>query len=65
MKIDTLTNRLTYRGRLVKGKTSGVKTILIQNSHKGGVRPGIATQQLTSLLDFGLLGHHVSHFFFA
>lgn len=48
----------------MKGKTSGVKTILVQNSHKGGVRPGIATQQLTSLLDLGLPGHHVSLFFF-
>lgn len=48
MKIDTLTNRLTYRGRLVKGKTSGVKTILVQNSHKGGVQPGIATHSHTA-----------------
>lgn len=63
MKIDTQTNRLTYKGRLVKVKTSGIKTILIQNkTKKGGMRPGTATQQLTSLLNFGVPGHHVSHY---
>lgn len=63
-RADTQTYRLTHRDKAGVGEGIWHQGYSVKNPHRGSMLPGIVTEQLRSLLNFGFPWHVVSPIFY-